>query len=449
MKKIISLLIVVLLIFSVSYGAETFADFEVNYPAVVSNPEGANYTITVNGKDVIGGVLNANDKIKVYYETEREDDVAEFYFITSNETEESQWLAVKKITKADITPDSGTLKQIKYTLSKDEETMVVISPIGIKTYEYPTLIANEKKTISPNTRIKVKRLEDFKDGNWYYLVENKSFIYAIKGRAGFVANRDIITPNPAKMYESTKLSNSAVVMQVEPNMVFGDYVRIGEDCFFVSLYGKDGYLEYDSVAFKSNGEKSIVWFENTNLYKEASFSSERLYDFLPINTEIEWEYNTDIDKYGWVRTTYKNLTGWVFTLNPKYINDESEEANKVREEYFNILKYGEVKETTPTPTATSVPEPVVTQSDYNENQDDNQNTTQNEEQGSNSNIIIIISSLAVVFILLLIILIISKKSKKAKMAKNNQNVKYNAFDNYEAYQKYNNGNNQGNNKRGW
>ena len=464
MKKIASLLILILFIFSISYGAETFSDFEVNYPAVISNPEGANYVITVNGKDVIGGVLKTGDSIKVYYETEREDDLAEFYFINSNETEESQWQAIKKIYKADITPDKGTLKNIKYTLAKEEETLVVVSPIGLKTYEYPTLIADEKAKIAPNTRIKVKHLEDYKDGNWYYVTSNKTFVYAIKGRAGFVANRDIITPNPTKMYESFSLENGPVVMTVEPNMVFGDYVRIGKDCFYVSLYGKDGYLKYDSVAFRSNGEKSVVWFENTNLYREASFSSERLYDFLPINTEIEWEYNTDINKYGWVRTTYKNLTGWVFALNPKYINDESEEAYKIREEYFNILKYGEVKPTTPTPTSTVTP--VLTTTPENaeptkyrpyEDPDD--------EETDNSSIILIVCGLVVILLLLIIIMIVmGKRSRKPKMPKppkppkapkppkqpkKNKNKganHYNAFDNYEAYQKYNN---QNNNNKKW
>ena len=168
-----------------------------------------------------------------------------------------------------------------------------------------------------------------------------------------------------------------------------------------------------------------------------------LYDFLPINTEIEWEYNTDIDKYGWVRTTYKNLTGWVFALNPKYIDDESEIANKVREEYFNILKYGEVKEVTPTPTNTPVPIITNAPDEQYPNQEERQPEVPNQAENGGSGIVLIICGVVVIIVLIIIVIIImSKKSYKLKMPKKDQNAsKYNAFDNFEAYQQYNNQNN--------
>ena len=406
MKKILLVLFVLVITINMSFA---FADGEpeVNYSAKISNPNGANYYITANGSDVIGGKIRYGETINIYYESEDYDEAYTFYFITQDETQESKWQSLKKINKEDVTIETKNLQLENYILSDKEETLVIINPTGVRTYTFPGLIYAEKERINQGERIIVKHVESYGDNNWYYITDKNVFVHYVKGKYGYGPEREIITSKETNFYRRNTMTDSDIILQFEPGTPFGDYIRVEKDYYYVSAYERDGFVKYEDMAFKSNGETSEIWFLNTNLYKEADFNSNIVYSDLPLYTEIAWEYNTDMTKYGWVRTTYKNFTGWTFVLNPIYLVDESDENVLIRDEYFEVLRQGEGREVN----LPSDPDnkPQVTPTSGNPLEPPKENPVQKEEK-VDIRIVIIACSIGVIIVLILIIAMLLKKN---------------------------------------
>ena len=352
MKKItfICLLITLLLMFSFAFGANNSKD-NASYTATITNPAGAQYIINGASGDVIGGTLKKGEVIQIYYECEKDDGSVELYFITSNETAEAKWTLIKKINREDITASGGSIK-VKELRTSSPVGVRVLSEQGLNIYDYPGLGYPVKDVLPVNTSFTASHVENFGDDNWYCHKNEKNkidyFFHMTSNTVGFGPDRKILTPTRVILYQTPELDDNKAIFQIEPNTVMEDYVRVNRDYYCVTIYDRNGYFRFSDIGAESlNGETSTVWYENTNLYSEANFNSIMLYKDIPTNTVLKWEYNTDLSKYGWIRTTYKNLTGWVFTLNPKYVTEDSEEAASIREEYFRILTAGEGTPITP------------------------------------------------------------------------------------------------------
>lgn len=346
MKKLllVCMMVSICLLCSFAYGSSSAKD-NAAYSATITNPAGAQYLINGVSGDVVGGTLKKGDVIQIYYECEKEDGTVDLYFITSNETSEAKWQLIKKINKEDITASGSSIK-IRELRTSGKVDVRVLSESGLNTYEYPGLGYPVKDVIPVNTSLTVFHVDNFGDNNWYCHKNEKGkieyFIHMTSRTVGFAPDRKILTPTRVILYQTPELDDSKAIFQIEPNTMMEDYVRVNRDYYYVTIYDRDGYFRFSDIGAESlNGETSTVWYENTNLYSEGNFNSIMLYEDIPTNTVLKWEYNTDLSKYGWIRTTYKNLTGWVFTINPRYVTEDSEEAAKVREEYFRILSAGE------------------------------------------------------------------------------------------------------------
>lgn len=347
MKKLfIATIIFVLCAFSVVFAEKPEGADEISFMATVHVGSGETedaeiwYYIPSGGNDVRGGKLTNGDPIEIYYEEERPDGSVMFYFITPNETAEAKWQSVKKIKKDNFTVNATDLSAKKYNIAKNPTTILTMSQAGTKVYKFPALCFEEIQSLIPATKLDVYHLDYYRDSNWYYAKEIDGYIHIVNNVAGIAGDVELITPTNVKLYKTPDFNE--VILEIEPGVAFGEYVKLSDNCYYVSAYGeKDGYIKASDMAVKSNGEKSTIWYENIRLYREGNFRSKILVYDVPVNSEITWEYNMDMSKYGWVRTTYKNQTGWFFLINANYVKDDSDEASAIREEYFEAVRLGE------------------------------------------------------------------------------------------------------------
>ena len=342
MKKIFAFLLIVAITISVSVclANDSLVAKEVNYPATIINPNGANYYIASGDEEIVGGTLARGEKITIYYESENEDDSLVFYLLTSGDTAENKWKKEKRINKSDFRTDAKPFNP--KNSAGIQANIKIVSPNGAKLYPNPSLAYESKGIVKPGEVLDAKQLTNYSDGNWFYIKSLEGYIHIVNYNAGYTSTETIFTPTEVNLYDTMSI-NGKVLLKIQPNVYFEDYIRFNKEWYYVSVYGYDGYINYNDIARKSHGETSVVWYENTNLYSEASFNSIKLYNDIPVNTVLEWEYDTCIDEYGWVKTNYKKLTGWVFTINPNLIYDDSEYSAIIRESYFDMLTYGEGK----------------------------------------------------------------------------------------------------------